>query len=59
MVAEDYFGSILKSTKVATFVESNPQMFKLLWILFYAHVNKDVVLIKKSPKGDGRTQAGV
>ena len=24
-----------KSTKVATFVESNPQMFKLLWILFH------------------------
>ncbi len=21
-------------------------MFKLLWILFFAHVNKDVVLIK-------------
>ena len=51
--------SILKSTKVATFVESNPQMFKLLWILFFVHVNKDVVLIKKVPDGDGRTQAGV
>ena len=59
MVAENYFGSILKSTKVATFVEGNPQMFKLLWILFFAHVNKDVVLIKKVPYGDGRTQAGV
>ena len=34
-------------------------MFKLLWILFFVHVNKDVVLIKKVPGGDGRTQAGV
>ena len=59
MVAEDYFGSILKSTKVATFVESNPQMFKLLWILFFAYVHKDVLLDKKVPDGDGRTQAGV
>lgn len=58
MVAEDYFGSILKSTKVATFVQSNPQMFKLLWILFFAYVHKDVVLDKKVPDGDGRPQAG-
>ena len=50
----------LKSTKVATFVESNPQMFKLLRILFFVHVHKkDVVLIKKVPDRDGRTQAGV
>ena len=59
MVAEDYFGSILKSTKVATFEELNPQMFKLLWILFFSQANKDIVLIKKVPDGDGRTQAGV
>ncbi len=59
MVSEDYLGSVLKSTKVATSVESNPQMFKLLWILFFAHVNKDEVLIKKVPDRDGRTQAGV
>ena len=37
----------------------NPQMFKLLWILFFAQANKDIVLIKKVPDGDGRTQAGV
>ena len=34
-------------------------MFKLLWILFFAYVHKDVVLDKKVPDGDGRTQAGV
>ena len=59
MVSEDYLGSVLKSTKVATSVESNPQMFKLLWILFFSQANKDIVLIKKVPDGDGRTQAGV
>ncbi len=57
-MTEDYCGSILKSTKVATSVESNPQMFKFLWILFFAHANKDLVLIKNVPDGDGRTQAG-
>ena len=50
--------SILKSTKVVTFVESNPHMFKLLWILFFAHVNKDVVLIKKSPTGKAEHRQG-
>ena len=34
-------------------------MFKLLWILFFAYVHKDVLLDKKVPDGDGRTQAGV
>ena len=34
-------------------------MFKLLWILFFAQANKDVLLDKKVPDGDGRTQAGV
>ena len=34
-------------------------MFKLLWILFFAYVHKDVVHVKKVPDGDGRTQAGV
>ena len=60
MVAEDYFGSILKSTKVATFVELNPQMFKLLWILFFAHDHKNVVLVKKGPRrGWQNTDRGV
>ena len=34
-------------------------MFKLLWILFFVYVHKDVLLDKKVPEGDGRTQAVV